>query len=160
MNDDTKDNEPKVEKLKGLKSIEDYVHPIDEDGNSKVISIQQKRKEKKSKEGSTSKYDFKHEDTEYNLKVDVYGNGILFTYVHLMTQETPFGTITVICKHGEVLIQLTRFEKFLNMLGGKIKVEDKLDRELPKFKEATLKSLEHQKEINDRQRRIQESLES
>lgn len=160
MNDDTKDNEPKVEKLNGLKSIEDYVHPIDEKGDSKVIDFQAKRKEKKSKEGSTSKYDFKHEDTEYNLKVDVYGNGVLFTYVHLMTQETPFGTMTGMCKHGELFIQLTRFEKFVNMLGGNIKVEDKLDKELPKFKIQTLESLKHQKEIKDRERKIQESLEN
>lgn len=125
----------------------------------KVIDFQAKQKEKKSKEGLPSKYDFKYDDLDYILKVDVYGNGILFTYVHPMKAETPFGEFTGMCKHKELFVELNRFEKFLNILGGKIKVEDKLDKELPKFKKETLESLEHQKEINDRKRKIEESLE-
>jgi len=125
----------------------------------KLVDFAQKRKEKEEQStDQKTKYDFRFDEIDYELKVDVYKNGIAILYVH--EQERNMGPITMVgmCKHSEQFIELSKWEKFLNFLGANITVEDKVDKYLPYFKEESLKELEVTKELDDRRKAFQEKL--
>lgn len=128
--------------------------------NLKIIDFQKKRKDTKLKNGDAqTKYDFTFNGTKYLLKFDVYRNGVVCTYVyHGKTNMGPF-QMEGLKEHREVFYQLNWFDKVLNFFGAKITVDEKLVKSLPKFKDETLKSLEINKELHDRQKELEEKFQ-
>lgn len=144
-----------------LKDIDDYVHPNEE---TKVVDIQQKRKDRKSEEDDkdnySTKYDFEYNGKRYLLKIDTYLDGILCTYVFKEEKELPIiGNVAALRKYAETFFSLCLFDRLLNLFGAEITVESKLNESLPKFKDSTLKSLKVSKQLEERRIKLQKSLQ-
>ena len=128
--------------------------------NSKIVDFKRRKQEKQEQEAgeSSTKYDFTLDDTNYKLLVGVYENGIALVYVHEAIHQIGPLRAQGVCRHNEDFIELNKWEKFLNYIGANIQVEDKIDRLLPKYKEETLKQLNTQKDLRERQEALEEKL--
>jgi hypothetical protein len=127
----------------------------DTEKNLKVLNF---NKDKETDSEQKTRYDFKFEDTQYNLKTKIYGNGILLMYLYEQKHKTPFGELIGMDCKSELFVHLSRFEKFLNLLGAGITVEDKVTKMLPQFKSETIERLEGDLELANRQKELANSL--